>query len=243
MKTLCLLLLPLLATAQESILPQPGPKTETFGRQWTVSVSLGGWQGYDPSETIVQKMKETGWVSKDPGGCFIVCSDPTDFPRVLRFLPFDLELGYRKSGRRGILVGLGFPLNIEITGRAPDGGFGTYLYMNTRLGYVSYRWAWFSTNGRLVGSVGPALFYVQHLRSLIRPGLHINGQYRFVNRRTWLLAAKVDARWGLPTSTGNYETTQYNFSPTGNQQKILTFLSLTLSTFQVDASFQFGLKF
>jgi hypothetical protein len=194
-------------------------------------------------------------IKREPRGCFFsLCSGPTDYPRVLGNLSYDLEVGYRKSVRHGIMISLGLPFTDEITGRAPNGGFTTYLYLQSRLWYASYRWAWFSTNGRLVGSVGPALLLIQDFEGIasfnyssrhtqVRPGLHMNGQFRFVNRRTWLAAAKVDARWGLPTSTSQYEKTTLVSTPTGNQQKILTFPSLTTSTFHVNIGFQIGLKF
>lgn len=252
MKLICLLLLPVITMAQQPVLPQPEPAAQSFGRPWTVCFSLAGWQGFGPGAAIVQTMKETGWASAAPGGCFFGCVGPTDFPRFRKNVPFDLEVGRRLSVRHGYQISLGMPVTAEITGRSSSG---PYLYLQSRIYYGSLRWAWFGANGRLVGSAGPALLLVQDFEKLgptagprhrqVRAGLHGSGQFRLINKRTWLLAAKVDARLGLPASTGTYQRGAYVYTPQTqtSQQTIIRFSAETIPTFHLNAGVQLGFKF
>ncbi|UFH51939.1 hypothetical protein [Spirosoma sp. KNUC1025] len=251
MKALYLLLLPLATLAQNSLLPPPEPSVQSFGRPWTVSFSLVGWQSFGPTTTIVESMKQSGWTSTDPGGCFFGCVGPTNFPRVIKKTRFDIEAGYQTSPRHGYLVSLGLPFATEITGRTPGG---LYLYLQSRIYYGSFRWAWFGLKNRVVGSVGPALFLVQDFEkggartssrhSQLRPGVHGAGQVRLVNKRTWLLAVKVDARIGLPASTGTYEQETFIYPPQGGaQQTTFRFSAEQLPTFHINLGMQIGFKF
>lgn len=252
MKLICLLLLPVVTMAQQPALLQPEPAAQSFGRPWTVAFSLAGWQSFGPNAAIVQRMKETGWASTDPGGCFFGCTGPTDFPRVRKSIRFDLDVGYRKSLRHGYQISVGLPVTAEITGRSSNG---SYLYLQSRIFYGSFRWAWFGAGSRLMGSIGPALLLVQDFdkmgpqsgsrHSQLRPGLHGSGQVRLVNKRTWLLAAKVDARLSLPASTGTYERNIYVYTPQTqpSQQQRIQFSALTIPTFHLNAGLQLGFKF
>ncbi|QJW88284.1 hypothetical protein HNV11_02275 [Spirosoma taeanense] len=249
MKALCFLLLPLVTLAQKSILPPPEPTVQAFGRPWTVAFSWAGWQGFGPGASIVQKMRDTGWESTNPGGCFFGCTGPTNFPRVRKNVTADLEITYQKSRRHGYQLSLGMPLTAEITGRSSNG---PYLYLQSRIYYGSFRWAWFGLKGRLIGSAGPALLLVQDFEKLgsqagprhsqLSPGMHLSGQFRFINKRIWLLAAKADARIGLPSSTGTYEHEAYTYTPQGSQQKTLQFSAENIPTFHMNLGLQLGFK-
>jgi hypothetical protein len=252
MKLVCLLFLPVMALAQQSVVPQPNPAVQSFGRAWSVALTLVGWQTSGPTQTIVQAMNENGWASTDPGGCFLGCIGPTNFPRVRKNGGFDLDVSHRLSVRHGYQFSLGMPVNTEITGRSTSG---PYLYLQSRIVYGSFRWAWFSDNGRLVGGLGPAVLLVQDFEKLgqmgqprhsqLRPGLHLSGQFRFLNKRTWLLAVKVDSRLSLPATTGTYQRSGYTYSlqsQTG-QQSIIEFPAQTISTSHINVGLQLGLKF
>lgn len=252
MKLICLLLLAVVAMAQQPVLPQPEPAAQSFGRPWTVAFSLVGWQSFGPEGSIVQTMKEMGWASTSPGGCFWGCTGPTDFPRVRKNVRFDLDVGRRLSVRHGYQLSVGMPYNAEITGRSSSG---PYLYLQTRIYYASFRWAWFGANSRLVGSAGPALLLLKDFEKLgptagprhsqLRPGLHLSGQYRLINKRTWFLAAKVDARLALPASTGTYqrETYAYSAQTQTNQRGTIVFSAKDIPTSHLHVGLQLGFKF
>ncbi len=252
MKLICLLLLPVVAMAQQPALPQLEPAAQSFGRPWTVAFSLVGWQSFGPGGAIVQRMKETGWASTSPGGCFWGCTGPTDFPNVRKNVRFDLDVGRRLSVRHGYQISVGMPYNAEITGRSPNG---SYLFLQSRMYYASFRWAWFGTNSRLVGSAGPALLLVQDFDKLgptagprhsqLRPGLHLSGQFRLINKRTWFLAAKVDARLSLPVSTATYQRDAYVYSPQTQmgQRGTILFSARDIPTSHLHVGLQLGFKF
>jgi hypothetical protein len=262
MKLIYLLLLPVVTMAQQPVPPQPA--AQSLGRPWTVAFSLVGWQGLGPGGAIVQTMKETGWASIEPRECIYgFCVGPTDFPSVRKNVRFDLDVGRRLSVRHGYQISVGLPVTAEITGHSyggrrnllPFSGTGAYLYLHSRIYYASFRWAWFSANGRLVGSAGPALLLVQDFEkfgptagprhSQLRPGLHLSGQYRLINKRTWLLAAKVDARLGSPVSTSTYqrETDLYSpQTPTG-PLGVSPFSAKDIPTSHLHVGLQLGFKF
>ena len=251
MKTLLLSLLPFWVVAQENILPQPVTQTQPqpIGRRWTASYTFPDWQVLGTATVIKHKMEETGWASRAPGGCFFIfCGGPSEYPTMDRYPSFDVEIGYRQTKRYGYQVSFGSPQKAKIEGRTPGG---SYLTLNSQLWYTSVRWAWYSRNGRFVNSIGPALLFVQDYdqfgqqgrHNRIRPGFHISSQFRFVDRRTWLLAVKMDIRAGLPTTTQEYEKVEVvynNNSP--STTKPVQFAAINLPLTYINVGLQLGIK-
>ena len=222
MKLICLLCVPLLAVAQDRILPNPigQPLAQPLGREWTVAVATG-WQGLGPASAIKQRMNEMGWATVDNGNCIWGCTGPIRYPRVSRNLSFDVEIGYRKTTRHGYQLGFGMPHTVEVKGVRSNRAV---LTLDARIWYGSFRWAWFSRNGRWVNSAGPALLIFQDYEpgyaykriysdrhSQLRPGLHLSSQFRFFNRQGWLLAIKADARVGWSAYSRAYAH-RYDFA-------------------------------
>ena len=242
--------MPFWVVAQETLLPQPMTQAQPqpLGPKWTASVTLPDWQVFGPATDIKQKMDARGWASSTSYGCVLIfCGGPADYPAIRRYASFDIEAGYRQTKHHGYQLSFGSPQNAEIRGRKPDGN---YLNLRSRVFYTSIRWAWYSRNGRFVNSVGPALLLFQdyELRgqsgqhSQMRPGLHVSSQFRFFDRRTWLLAIKTDIRAGLPAATQDYEKEAYVYSTTPTTVTTLKFSKIDLSLIQLNVGLQFGLK-
>lgn len=251
MKTLLLFLLPFWVVAQESILPQPVTQTkpQSIGRRWTASFTFPDWPVLGTATAIKQQMKEMGWASSVPAGCFFIfCSGPSEYPTMDRYPSFDLEVGYRQTKRYGYQVSFGSPETAVIEGRTPGG---SYLTLKSKVWYTSMRWAWYSRNGRFVNSIGPALLFVQDYdqfgqqvrHNQTRPGFHVSSQFRFFDRRTWLLAVKMDIRSGLPATTQEYEKTEivYN-NKAASTSKSVRFAAINLPSTYVNVGVQLGIK-
>ena len=229
--------------------PSDSPK-KPLGRQWSLSVTMAGWQTFGPTSALKQKMNETGWASTEPKSCYWGwCDGPTDYPLVRRRPIFDLDLGYRVSARRGYQVSFGMPHNAGITGWVNRTPSAMLLYLHSRIWAASFRWAWFSQNGRWVGSAGPALLLFQtaqgrndhtpftHRHRQVRPGVHLSGQYRFIDRTSWLLALKTDVRLAWPASTRAYAVSN-QYGPTYRLPETnIGALSLTVG---LQVGFKFG---
>lgn len=77
----------------------------------------------------------------------------------------------------------------------------------------------------------------------MRPGLHVSSQFRFFDRRAWLLAIKTDIRAGLPVATQEYEKDAYVYNTIApSTVTTLGFSEIDLSLIQLDIGLQFGLK-
>lgn len=202
---------------------QSNPPTKPLGHRWSLAATLVGLPLLGPTSAVRQKMNETGWASVEPpGGCFLCNTSPVSYPTIYRKFTFDIELSHQVSASHGYQFGFGMSHNTDITGRVGSIPSATKLYLNNQIWYASFRWAWFSRNGRWVGSAGPSLLLFQDAQRSwtfgeltnqhrqLRPGLHLSGQFRFVNRRTWLLALKTDAHIAWPAYTRSYTvSTQY----------------------------------
>ncbi|GAA4461576.1 hypothetical protein GCM10023189_37190 [Nibrella saemangeumensis] len=195
-------------------------------------------------------MEQTGWASTTPYSCIFFCGGPYNYPRIRRSVSFDLEVGYRKAPRHGYFIGFGVPEVAEITGRTPGG---TYLYLKSRLLYGSVRWAWYSRNSRFINSIGPALLVSRDAESVgpgigsshtqVCPGVQLSSQFRFIDRRTWLLAFKAYFRTGLSATTQTYEKQELTFSPTGSTTRSVQLPGRKLPLTHANIGLQIGLKY
>ncbi|GAB3960709.1 hypothetical protein GCM10028805_58500 [Spirosoma harenae] len=248
MKTLLLLCLPLSVAAQENILPEPIAQMGTQPLDWKVSIAitLPNWPIGGPTPAIKTQMEQKGWGASIPAGCtwFIFCDGPTNYPEFRRSTAFDLEFGFRRNANHGFFVGIGVPQGAEITGRT---GGGALLSLKSKIWYASFRWAWYSQNGRFVNSVGPACMVFEDYelsgirqpthQSQMVPALHLSSQFRCVNRRSLLLALKFDVRVGPSVDTQQYEM----YGNVGSY--LVRFKGTDLSLTHANIGLQLGFKF